>query len=78
VTPREESQLSALVWNAWPHRGTPALREHVDRIEEWDATRILARGELEELRTDALLALARELRRRQLVWLLRESYPVAA
>jgi len=78
VTPREETQLRALVAIAWKHRGSPALREHVEAILDWNVMRVLARGELDELRTDALLELERELRRRQLVWLLRESYQVAA
>jgi len=78
VTPGEETQLRALVWAAWSHRGTPAIHEHVDRIEDWNTMRVLARGELEQLRTDALYALEAELRRRQCIWLLRETYPVAA
>ena len=78
MTPREETQLRALVAIAWKHRGSPALREHVEAILDWNVMRVLARGELDELRTDALLELERELRRRQLVWLLRESYQVAA
>ena len=77
MTSREATQLRALIWTAWPHRGTDALRGHVDAIEDWNALRAIARGELEELRTDALVTLERELRVRHLVWLLRESYPVA-
>jgi len=78
VTPREETQLRALIWNAWPHRGTSALHEHVERIEDWDAIRVLARGELDELRTDALEAAVAELRRREVIWAIRESYPLVA
>ncbi len=77
MTPREELQLRALVAVAWKHRGTPALREHIDRIEDWNVMRVLARGELEELTTNALYALEAELRRRQIIWLIRESYPLS-
>jgi hypothetical protein len=78
VTPREETQLRALVAVAWKHRGTPAMREHVEAILDWNLLRVLARGELDELRTDALLALESELRIRQIIWVIRESHPVAA
>jgi hypothetical protein len=78
VTAAEETQLRGLVWAAWSSRGTPTLREHVAHIEDWNALRVLARGELDELRTDALLALEAELRRRQIIWLIRETFPVAA
>lgn len=76
MTAAEENQLRGLVAIAWPHRGTSALREHVERIEEWDCLRAIARGELDDLRTDALYAVQTELRRRELIWLLRESYPL--
>jgi hypothetical protein len=77
VNVREENQLRGLVAVAWPHRGTSELRERIEEILLWDEMRALARGELDELRTYALFAVEAELRRRQLIWLLRESYPVA-
>jgi hypothetical protein len=77
VTPREETQLRALVAIAWKHRGTSALREDVAAIVDWNLMRVLARGELDELRTDAFLALEAELRIRQLIWIIRESYPLS-
>ena len=66
MTKREDAQLRALVAAAWPHRGTPALREHVERIEFWNLVRAIADGQLEELHTEALVKLDAELRRRQM------------
>jgi hypothetical protein len=39
VTAQEDAELAALLEAAWPHRGTPAIRQHVAEIETWNVMR---------------------------------------
>lgn len=77
----ESAQLRALIAAAWPHRGTPELREHAERIVEWHALRPIARGDVAAVRTLARNVLEAELHRQQrvsvdaLVELLRRTEP---
>lgn len=73
----EERELRALIADAWPHCGRPALRAHAERIVEWHELRALAQVDLHGMRTAALSAIETELRRRvevdELVALLRRT-----
>lgn len=79
----EQAELRALIADAWPHRGTPELREHAERIGEWAWLRALARIDLRAMSDAALARVDAELRRRErvakrddeLVDLLRRTHP---
>lgn len=79
MTAIEQAQLRALVYDAWPHRGTPELDRHIERIVDWGTLRWLTTIDLRAMRLDALGAVETELRRRksidQIVELLRRTDP---
>lgn len=79
LSPSEQAQLRALVYAAWPHRGTPRLAEHCERIVEWNELRALATIDLGAMRMTALEAVETELRQRTsvdvLIELLRRTRP---